>query len=463
MKKRKNSCFLAILILAIVFVFGVNQPVNAENPADALTDDPDKPYLYPVLPGTDEWLALSDHAEKVKACEIPEEILQCMTTEALLKSVLNYPLLGDMFAYSFPRQGYEALCSQFNGLQELKDREDLQTVLEKFDLEEFLKTPGNISEVICRSAFERIVKYNQKTSDANYDLHDPYRYPVLPGSDEWKALDSHADKVSACAIPDEVIERMSTEALLDSVLSYPLLGDIYLWDTVSQGLEAVSSGFNGLQELMEREDISRVLQAFSPMEFLMTSGAEEYQLQIGLSVAERLISLCGGQTALPEDSPATAEQAVYTPAGSRVAVSADTTQAGLSDSIELSFLKQYVMKAYPNASERKKSLSGGNGHAYAWYSDGADVSVRMESPEVYLTDGSFVCVETPLGGEKVVYGEESVTGITGYVYSAILSTDGKCHSKWGNLGVYRHDPEDCPYFGEETRISCWRLNLDYAD
>ncbi len=455
MRKRLIISFLFVMLLLMFF--------GQQEAAVAQGYDTDTPYEYPIVPGTPDWNSMEDHVEKVEACQISEETLQRMTTEALLKSVLSYPLLGDMFAYSFPRQGYEALCSQFNGLQELKDREDLQTVLEQFDLEEFLKTPGNISEVICRSAFERIVKYNQKTSDANYDLHDPYRYPVLPGSDEWKALDSHADKVSACAIPDEILERMSTEALLDSVLNYPLLGDIYLWDTVPQGLEAVSSGFNGLQELMEREDISRVLQAFSPMEFLMTSGAEEYQLQIGLSVAERLISLCGGQTALQEDSPETAKQAVYTPAGSRVAVFSDTPQAGLSDSIELSFLKQYVAKAYPNASERKSGLSGGNCHAYAWYSDGADVSVRMESPEAYLTDGSFVCVETSLGGEKVVYGEESVTGITGYVYSAILSTDGKCHSKWGNLGVYRHDPEDCPYFGEETRISCWRLNLDYAD
>ena len=45
------------------------------------------PYQYPVKSGTDEWRALTNHAEKVELFQIPEDILPLMTTEALAKTV----------------------------------------------------------------------------------------------------------------------------------------------------------------------------------------------------------------------------------------------------------------------------------------------------------------------------------------------------------------------------------------
>src|SRR5512136_1234487 len=86
-------------------------------------------YDYPIKPGTDEWKAFGSHAEMLKACQIPEELLHRMSTAALVETVLNYPLLGDWWAYDTPEIGIKAVREQFNGLSELLSRKDAGVAL----------------------------------------------------------------------------------------------------------------------------------------------------------------------------------------------------------------------------------------------------------------------------------------------------------------------------------------------
>ena len=51
----------------------------------------DEKYNYPVLPGTDEWIAVGDTRTRHDACEIPVEILNKLTTKALLLTALDIP------------------------------------------------------------------------------------------------------------------------------------------------------------------------------------------------------------------------------------------------------------------------------------------------------------------------------------------------------------------------------------
>lgn len=41
--------------------------------------------------------------------------------------------------------------------------------------------------------------YNEK-----YSIDTPYVYPVLPGTDQWKEMNSHLDKINACMIPEKI-------------------------------------------------------------------------------------------------------------------------------------------------------------------------------------------------------------------------------------------------------------------
>lgn len=105
------------------------------------TDNPepeyaiDTPYEYPVLPGTQEWIDLGDTLTRRRACQIPDDILHNMTTDALLQTVINYPFLPDIYAFDSIQMGYETVKRRFNGLQELETRPDYLDLLSCYCLE----------------------------------------------------------------------------------------------------------------------------------------------------------------------------------------------------------------------------------------------------------------------------------------------------------------------------------------
>jgi hypothetical protein len=78
-----------------------------------------------------EWAAFTSHAEMVEACQIPESILQDMSTAGLVETVLDYPLAIDIWAFSSTQTGFGAIVSEFNGISELLSREDAATELIK--------------------------------------------------------------------------------------------------------------------------------------------------------------------------------------------------------------------------------------------------------------------------------------------------------------------------------------------
>jgi hypothetical protein len=86
-------------------------------------------YDFPIKGGTSEWAAFRTHDEMVAACQVPEPILRELSTEGLIETCLNYPLIGDMGMYSSWQQGFDRVAARFNGLQELLQRPDVGTKL----------------------------------------------------------------------------------------------------------------------------------------------------------------------------------------------------------------------------------------------------------------------------------------------------------------------------------------------
>lgn len=86
-----------------------------------------------------------------------------------------------------------------------------------------------------------------------------YEYPIKPGSDEWKAFTTHGDMINSCQIPSSILQSMSTIDLIETCLTYPLFGDMFLHDHFQKGFDAVSAHFNGLQELLKRKDAGNFL------------------------------------------------------------------------------------------------------------------------------------------------------------------------------------------------------------
>ena len=80
---------------------------------------PSDTYVFPVKPGTPAWAALQSSAEMVAVCQVPATTLKNISTEGLIATCLDYPLLFDMTYANSLQQGTRAVMSNFNGFGEL--------------------------------------------------------------------------------------------------------------------------------------------------------------------------------------------------------------------------------------------------------------------------------------------------------------------------------------------------------
>ena len=55
---------------------------------------------------------------------------------------------------------------------------------------------------------------------------------------------------------------MTTEALVETVLNYPYLSDIYAFNTLQQGIASVSAGVPALPELLSRPGANKAIQNY---------------------------------------------------------------------------------------------------------------------------------------------------------------------------------------------------------
>jgi len=92
--------------------------------------------------------------------------------------------------------------------------------------------------------------------------NDVYNFPIKPGSPAWADLQSHDEMIAVCQLPGEILKEISTPGLVQTVLNYPLLSDMYAFSAVQQGFDSVTANFNGLQELLKRDNAAKEIAKF---------------------------------------------------------------------------------------------------------------------------------------------------------------------------------------------------------
>lgn len=104
----------------------------------------DKPYDFPVKPGTEQWAKLTTSKQMDEVCVIPDEVLSALSTKALLITCMNYPRIIDFFLFNNLQSGFNICSNRFSGLVELLKRSDLNQVLLKsyLDIDIQKKTMG---------------------------------------------------------------------------------------------------------------------------------------------------------------------------------------------------------------------------------------------------------------------------------------------------------------------------------
>lgn len=89
----------------------------------------DVPYDYPIKPGMEGWRNFNTQNEMISACQIPEDILNNLSTSALVETCLNYPLFSQVMAYNSMQEGFNRFAGKFNVFRELLSREDASSEL----------------------------------------------------------------------------------------------------------------------------------------------------------------------------------------------------------------------------------------------------------------------------------------------------------------------------------------------
>lgn len=296
-----------------------------------------------------------------------------------------------------------------------------------------------------------------------YTIETPYIYPIVPGTSDWNAFNTHTQKIEACQIPENLLHHMTTQALLETVLDYPLLSDMLVYNTPYEGFDAVCNSFNGLSELTTREDAQQAIQksrirSFS--EYSLNTNSTDVLCPIYLNVFSKFLS--ANSPALQNLKVARAEnRTLKTPKQSTVYAIYNQTwsDVGATAQSDAKQLEATFRSTYPNATKVRDMTPAYNCHSYAWYSTSSSNKYWINDPSPYLGDGSYTMQKAPKVGYKVYQANSNGSPIhSGIVLTLNFGGSNKVgmRSKWGMLGVYEHSVYDSPYKGSTTETTYWK-------
>ncbi len=313
----------------------------------------------------------------------------------------------------------------------------------------------------------------------------PFKYELTPESQEWKNYEPLELK-NMLNIPMENAQAMDTETLLNAVLDYPFLGDIYAFNDSIKAIDFLSEQFNGLKVLLDRNDLKDKLfedytnssekiikdnkkidskdrfkqkyreSLFSHPKVFNKLSKEEKETIISKSkdVADKI-----NTTPVTTEAPATfgleaaSDSVTITEAGD--VIKYGTVYTPLLSKVEVferedmtsddkASLDSYMASRYPNATKLGSATYKYNCHSYAWYSASTSNRWWMNDPSQYMNDGSYSEYTSPASGQKIYYPvpDNEHSGII----TSVSGSSVKVTSKWGPYGLYSHASTYCPYF-----------------
>ncbi len=325
-----------------------------------------------------------------------------------------------------------------------------------------------------------------------------FQYPIKQSTKEWQEIKTPAKRVAALQIPETKIKTIPTSDLLDICLDYPCLIDIFLYDNYQKGMDAITTDFNGFKELSIRRDLAKILldrkelessriMTFEPSDSLAIGhySIQRFVADLLLSQSEVFVQLQIEDlhkldSILMKKSEFNAHNKVYFGAmhhkvdellcqmtkqsihtdsasykmsevrlsGDYIPVTINTPNgSSLPDagkfvgndivpgSYEYYYIINYITATYPGTTIISPPTKKYNCHGYAWnMTEGGDTAWINSPIDLYWTDGSYVEVDEA-HASKIVYSGD---------HSAIKWDNVYYQSKWGELALVRHTPDNVP-------------------
>ena len=284
-------------------------------------------------------------------------------------------------------------------------------------------------------------------------ITEPHVYPVLPGSAEWSTFYEPEQKLAACYVSPDELNRMTTDALVETVINYPLLIDMYAFESIDIGIEEVSTHFAGIEELFSRDDAAQSLS-----DYYQQAKARDAS-NIKIEYANTLLECLSNSTEDIHESdqivPHIRNTYVKTPKGSDVFVQEGVTWAHQNISYDkaVAYIEVYL-ETYPSARLIADVNPSYNCHSYAFYSQSISNNYWMPDPTQYFTDQSYISCPAKFGA-RVYYtrrdGKSNHSAIVTKVSSGSNPTT--VASKWGYSGVFTHFTKDCPYGNSISNVT----------
>ena len=333
----------------------------------------------------------------------------------------------------------------------------------------------------------------------------------LPAVDlkAWTNIGPLEDRFAACEVPASRLRNMTTEALVKSMMSYPLNFMVCAYDDPKDAIDLIIQYSPLHQEFLSRSDAAEVFVDFYAganldmsleksdfdgnytslsyanamfMDHFIASGlmtglgkasvrqklteAVSKKLQerlqdsetfsvysirplVNINVAESL-----GINVVADDTSARSGNTLLLPRNTVIYY----TENIEASSAELNALTQMYTSNYPNAIVRGPSTMKYNSHSYAWYQSSTDNDKII--PSFY--NGNFQLDEFwKSGGLFSSCGDNTSAKIVYYSdgdHSAAKVSDNTYVSKWGYGPLMEHAPSYCPYIVTNMQYYLPRMN-----
>lgn len=382
------------LLTAAAAAFAVSATLLTATPASADAGA----YEFPTRPGTARWAALPTHDDMLRATQLPAGVAESMSTEALVTTVLDYPLLLDALTFNSVQHGIDTVAGRFNGLAELLARPDAGTVL--------------------------LRRYR------HFDARVPAKASELEAGDHTVA----AWKLEMLLAQPEVLGTL-TATQLEAVLRTGLAkfeakeADASFYGKA--GLEPTAALLGRALTLREGrgyQDSPLLRDAISPSAAALDEVATMARRHLGEPGARAEAGV--------QDFSAT----VYTPHNSPVTVQVMTYELTAA---QITSYNNWVAANYPNAVRETNASRRYNCHSYTWFTTSPLNDVWMYSPgnKTYWLDGSYIRWQVPYPYHSSMKWDWAVGDHSGIE----TEVPGFIRSKWGQLGRMYHWWSYSPY------------------
>lgn len=353
-------------------------------------------------------------------------------------------------------------------------------------------------------------KVSAKETDRKiwYDtVEDKYLCPISKSTEEWKLAENVWERKQLLNIPNGIIQDISTENLLDMVLKYEYIGDIFYYNSYQDAIETIARQYNGLEELLTRSDSGLVILNYLSnnkleetyesikenifLEILLSQPSvintmSEYQKNDLVNVMQERekkkqnITFCNeieniffecidqnGAVYLFNDDTIenitlyASSLTLKTPKGTSFTMQKRTTSDEHTPSMLTYIMKDYYDNYGDFTTLRETATNLYNCHYYTWINRSGNYPGYMtktywlSNPYDFIEDKSYVSngMSKPSAiGQFAVYYASSVISRTNVKHSAYVLSTGATEyssnfiSKWGDGPLVEHSLINCPYY-----------------